>query len=947
MSLLSKLVGDPNKKYLDSLQPIVDKINSLESEFKGLSKEELQEKTSEFKDKLKKGEIKLDDILAEAFAMVREAAKRTLKQRHYDVQLLAGIILHQGRIAEMKTGEGKTLASTLPLYLNALFGKGTHLVTVNDYLSKRDCVWMGQIYNYLGISVAAIEHEASYIYDENFSSDGGDDKDRSVKVADDYLRPVSRKEAYQADIVYGTNNEFGFDYLRDNMKPSLSEICQRDFYYCIIDEVDSVLVDEARTPLIISSPDIESTDKYIKFAQVVSDLVENKHYNVDEKMHSVTFSEDGQNYIAEKLGNDPWAKADFNTIFHLEAALKVSTPYFFNKDKDYIVKDGEVIIVDGFTGRLMPGRRYSEGIHQAIEAREQLEGEKVSVQRESMTMATITFQNYFRMYNKLAGMTGTAATEAEEFAKIYNLEVNIIPTNEPMIRVDLNDKIYKSEEGKFKALIEDVKNRHEKGQPVLIGTISIEKNEILGELFKKQGIPYNLLNAKQHEREAEIIAQAGRVGAVTVATNMAGRGVDIILGGNPFNEQEYEKVKKLGGLHVLGTERHESRRIDNQLRGRSGRQGDSGSSQFYVSMDDDLMRIFGSDRMKSIMNTLKLPDDMPIENKLISKSIERAQVRVEGYNFDIRKHLVEYDDVINKQRELIYKKRNDILKLINNERVENYDNLTDYIFELINNEISEVVSFHTASEAGTVWNIKEIIETMKTIFPLSDNEVDKIRDISSKKDASTSSARGKLKEAETRTRIINYFSGLAKERYKELKNRLESIQELSSMPDVMKEIEKNILLHSIDGLWVEHLDNIDHLRTGIGLRGYAQSDPLVEYKRESYDLFVALLNNIQNQVVYSIFKVGPVAGAVTDFKERHIAMSSPVDDANKQFNVSGDLVQQKSIEQASKSESHNKVVLKNEEIRKFGHKVGRNDPCPCGATKSDGTPIKYKNCCGR
>jgi preprotein translocase subunit SecA len=934
MGLFSKFIKDPNEKYLESLQPIIDQINSLELNFKDVHQDELIAQTRKFQEDLRTKKTTLDDILPEAFAMVREVAQRTLKQRHYDVQLLAGIILHQGRIAKMRTGEGKTLSSTLPIYLNALTGQGVHLITVNDYLSKRDAVWMGQIYSYLGLSVAAIEHEASYLYDDSNieKTDGIID---NVGVEEDYLRPVTRKEAYQADITYGTNNEFGFDYLRDNMQQSLEAISQRGHHFCIIDEVDSVLIDEARTPLIISSPDVESTDKYQTFAQTVKGLKENKDYNIDEKMRSVTFTEEGQEVIAQKLGEDPWEKADFNTIFHLEASLKADSDLLFKKDKDYIVKEGEVIIVDEFTGRLMPGRRYSEGLHQAIEAKE-----KVNVQRESLTLATVTFQNYFRMYEKLAGMTGTASTEAEEFAKIYNLEVNIIPTNRPIARQDLNDKIYKSEKGKFDAIVQDVKERYEKGQPVLIGTISIEKNELLGELLKREGITCNLLNAKQHEKEAEIIAQAGRVGAVTVATNMAGRGVDIILGGHPFNLEENEKVKALGGVHVLGTSRHESRRIDNQLRGRSGRQGDPGSSQFYISMEDDLMRIFGSDRIKSIMNTLGLPEDMPIENKLITKSVEKSQVRVEGYNFDMRKHLVEYDDIVNKQRELIYKKRKDILKLAEGQKIKDYDNLTQYVLELINNEISEVVSFHTASENGTVWNIKEIFETMRTVFPLSDKEIKKAEDFENFQKGV------KLSEAEVRTEIIEYFFGLAQEKYKELEYRLKSIQELNSDENIITQVEKTVLLKTIDNLWIEHLDNISHLRTGIGLRAYAQADPLVVYKKESYDLFVELLNNIQNQVVYSIYKVGPVASSVTN-SQRSVITNDPTQTGSKQFsNTSGDFVSQ-SMAQASKTETHNKTVLKNEETEKFGHKVGRNDPCPCGAKKEDGTPIKYKNCCGK
>ncbi|HNZ86357.1 MAG TPA: preprotein translocase subunit SecA [bacterium] len=923
MSLLSKIFGDPNQKYIDSLSPIIETINSLEKDLEKLTKEELRAKTKKFQEDLKNNKTTLDEILPECFAMVREAAKRTLNQRHYDVQLISGITLHKGRISEMKTGEGKTLSSTLPLYLNALTGKPVHLVTVNDYLGKRDCVWMGQIYDYLGLTVAAIEHEASYVYDASHiqTEDG---KPNNITIVEDYLRPVSRQEAYKADIVYGTNNEFGFDYLRDNMKQSTSELCQRGYYYCIIDEVDSVLIDEARTPLIISSADAESTDKYKKFASVVSDVEENVHYNIDEKMRSVTFTEDGQNYIANKLAFDPWANADFNSIFHLEAALKARL--LFKRDKDYIVKDGEVVIVDEFTGRLMPGRRYSEGLHQAIEAKE-----GVNVQRESLTLATITFQNYFRMYEKLAGMTGTAQTEAEEFMKIYNLEVNVIPTNKPVIRRDLNDKIYKSEEAKFQAIVREVKEKHEKGQPVLIGTISIEKNELLSEFLKREGIPHNILNAKHHAKEAEIIAQAGRVGAVTVATNMAGRGVDIILGGSPYNEAEYKKVVDVGGLYVLGTERHESRRIDNQLRGRSGRQGDPGLSCFYVSMDDDLMRIFGSDRIKSVMNTLKIPDDIPIENKLVSKSIEKSQMNVEGHNFDMRKHLVEYDDVMNKQRETIYKKRKGILLLSEGKKFENYETLSDYVMEMIETEINEIVSFHTASDHGTVWNINEIFESVKTIYPLTDEEIEKFNELMKRDEKDE-----KLAEAQKRTNIIEYFSNLAKIKYEELKTRISKIEGIENIKNPIGEIEKGILLRSIDSLWIEHLDNIDHLRTGIGLRGYAQTDPLVEYKRETYQLFVELLNNIEKQVVYSIYKVMPAINILSSVKNNTpVVTNDPTE--SKQFSLARSMAQ----EGASNEQSHNVSTLKNKEVKKYGSKIGRNDPCPCGSGK------KYKKCCGR
>jgi len=660
MSIITKLFGDANEKYLRKQQPIVDKINSLEKEFEGFSNEKLKEKTIEFKEQLKKGKT-LDDILPEAFAMVREAAKRTLKQRHFDVQLIGGIVLHQGKIAEMKTGEGKTLAATLPLYLNALEGKGVHLVTVNDYLARRDTVWMGQIYHLLGLSVGCLNHEQSFLYDPGYKKpDEEKEKIRdelgSFRVVEDFLRPCSRKEAYQADITYGTNNEFGFDYLRDNMAYDLNQQAQRGFHYAIVDEVDSILIDEARTPLIISAPDMESSKWYGEFARIMPHLKENTDYNIDEKMKAVTLTEEGINKIEKILGmGNIYEEKGIKYLHHLEQALRAQA--LFKRDRDYVVKDGQVIIVDEFTGRLMPGRRWSGGLHQAIEAKE-----GVRVQPESMTLASITFQNYFRMYKKLAGMTGTAATSAEEFDKVYGLEVIIVPTNEPMIRENLPDRIYKSETGKFEALVREIKEKHQKGQPVLVGTTSIEKNEYLGKLLDREGISHQILNAKHHEREGEIIAQAGKPGAVTIATNMAGRGVDIILGGNPLDQEQAKKVVELGGLHVIGTERHEARRIDNQLRGRSGRQGDPGSSQFFVSLEDDLMRIFGGERIKSLMGVLKIPEDQPIEANLVSGIIESAQAKIEGLNFDLRKHVLDYDDVLNKHREVIYKKRREILE---------------------------------------------------------------------------------------------------------------------------------------------------------------------------------------------------------------------------------------------------------------------------------------------
>jgi len=661
MSILSRIFGDANEKYLKKLQPVIEQINGLEKEFEGFSNEQLKEKTAELKNKISQDKNVrggtsniLDDVLPEAFALVREAAKRTLNQRHFDVQLMGGIILHQGKIAEMKTGEGKTLAATLPVYLNALEGKGVHVITVNDYLAKRDTIWMGQIYYALGLSVGCIVHDAAFVYDPGYrpenpksqipnpkqipnSNDQNSKRDETrdlvggFKVVESYLRPVSRKEAYEADITYGTNNEFGFDYLRDNMAYGFDMMSQRGHHYVIVDEVDSVLIDEARTPLIISAPDTESSSWYQEFAKIIPKLDSQKDYEVDEQKKAVTLTEEGIGKVEKALGMDNiYEEKGIKYVHHLEQALRAEV--LFKKDRDYVVKpaspqggDGEVIIVDEFTGRMMPGRRWSGGLHQAIEAKE-----GVQIKPESLTLASVTFQNYFRMYDKLAGMTGTAATSAEEFDKVYGLDVVIIPTNNPLIRKDLPDRVYKTQSGKMTALVREIKERHEKGQPILVGTTSISKNEYLGKLLEKEGVPHQILNAKHHEKEGEIIAQAGRLGAVTIATNMAGRGVDIILGGNPPDPKEAEKVKKAGGLHVIGTERHEARRIDNQLRGRTGRQGDPGSSQFFLSLEDDVMRIFGGEKMTSLMNLLKIPEDQPIEAKMVANAIESAQSKIEG-----------------------------------------------------------------------------------------------------------------------------------------------------------------------------------------------------------------------------------------------------------------------------------------------------------------------------
>ncbi|RLC38199.1 preprotein translocase subunit SecA [Candidatus Falkowbacteria bacterium] len=959
MKLIDKILGDPNIKVIKQIRPIVDKINSLEDGIKKKSDSELKEKTLFFQTaaKEKNGEELrkyLDDILPEAFAIVREAAKRVLKQRHYDVQLIGGIVLHQGKIAEMKTGEGKTLVATLPLYLNALAGRSVHLVTVNDYWASIGAGWMAPVFHFLGLSTGVIIHETGLIYDPEYSDDSQYD-DRLKN-----FRKVERKDAYNADILYGTNNEFGFDYLRDNMVPSLERMSQRELFYAIVDEIDSILIDEARTPLIISAPAEESTDKYNKFFQLIRQLKENEDYNVDEKMRAATLSESGISKMEKLLGVDNiYTTGGVREVHHIEQALKAHA--LFKLDRDYVVKDGEVIIVDEFTGRLMHGRRYSEGLHQAIEAKE-----GVNVQRESQTLATITFQNYFRMYNKLSGMTGTAATEAEEFAKIYSLDTVIIPTNKPSQRIDKNDLIYRSEEGKFKAVIEEVKKRSQTGQPVLVGTVSIEKNEILANMMEREGLKPQVLNAKNHEKEARFIAQAGSPGTITIATNMAGRGVDIILGGSEAEKSEQEKVKKFGGLHVIGTERHEARRIDNQLRGRAGRQGDPGSSRFFVSMDDDLMRIFGGDRMKSIMDTLKVPEDMPIENKMISRSIESAQQKVEGNNFDIRKHLVEYDDVINKHRESIYKKRKNILEIGESEK--NLDlsrendqdealekssffkasagkkaqiskpgpkdelipkTLSGIILENIELEIEQLISFHTASDEIKSWDLNEIKQAVSTIFPVKEDLKTDLKKYTGENN--------KIDKAKARTDIIEYLVELAKENYKKMAGRAEELG-INWL-----EIEKSILIRSIDTLWVEHLEAMASVRQGIGLRGYGQRDPLVEYKKEAYRLYNELNSLIQKEVAYSIFKLGRIEDAQTqEFKAPSLV------DRAKQFSAPSKVMDQsttsfsgyKSPDNGAQGDSGAKDIVREKVKDESGKKVGRNDPCPCGSGK------KYKKCCG-
>ncbi len=666
MSLITKIFGEVNANYFKKLAPDVETINAREKDYEGLSDEQLKNKTAALKEDLAQGKT-INDLMPDAFALVREAAKRTLKQRHFDVQLMGGIVLHQGKIAEMKTGEGKTLTATLPVYLNALEGFGCHVVTVNDYLARRDTVWMGQVYYALGLSCACINHEQSFVYDPEYKkpaaeTDAMRDRLGSFRVVEDYLRSCTRKEAYAADITYGTNNEFGFDYLRDNLVYSLDDRVQRGYHYAIVDEVDSILIDEARTPLIISAPDEESSKWYLDFARIMPRLsAEAGDYEIDEKMKAVTLTEPGIEKIEKIIGvENIYEEKGIKYLHHMEQALRAQAMY--KLDRDYVIKNGEVIIIDEFTGRLMPGRRWSGGLHQAIEAKE-----GVQVKPESLTLASITFQNYFRMYKKLAGMTGTAMTSAEEFDKVYGLDCVPIPTNKKLVRADLPDRVYKTEKGKFDAVVREIKARYEKGQPMLVGTRSVDKNEYLGQLLGREGIPHEILNAKNHEREGEIIAQAGKFKAVTIATNMAGRGVDIILGGSPVDPAGAEKVKALGGLFIIGTERHEARRIDNQLRGRGGRQGDPGTTRFFISLEDDLLRIFGGDRMKSMMDALKVPEDEAIENSFLSKAIEDAQTKIEGMNFDVRKHLLDYDSVLNKHREVIYKKRRDLLAMSNDE----------------------------------------------------------------------------------------------------------------------------------------------------------------------------------------------------------------------------------------------------------------------------------------
>ena len=909
MTWMTKVFGDPNAREVAKLRLIVDRISKLEPTVSALSDEDLRAKTVEFRERLKKGET-LDDILEESFAVTREASKRVLKQRQYDVQLIGSIALHTGTIAEMRTGEGKTITATAPVYLNALTGKGVHVITVNDYLVRRDAIWMGQVYNALGLSVGCIQHAGSFLYDPSFKGEPEHDEARDIvgsfKVDMDYMRPVTRREAYAADITYGTNNEFGFDYLRDNMMTRPEEMVQRDLHYAVVDEVDSILIDEARTPLIISAPAAEATDAYYKYAELVPKLVKDEDYKVDEKARVSTLTETGIAKLEQWLGiENLYIQGGVKAVHHIEQALRAES--LFRKDRDYVVRDGEVIIVDEFTGRLMQGRRYSEGLHQAIEAKE-----RVDIQRESVTLATVTFQNYFRLYGKLAGMTGTAATEAEEFHKIYKLEVLSIPTHRNNDRTDLADRVYRNQVGKLKAVVREIKERNAKGQPVLVGTVSIEKNELLSELLRQAGVPHEVLNAKNHEREAEIIAQAGRRGAVTVATNMAGRGVDIILGGNPPSKEEAEFVCSVGGLHVLGTERHESRRIDNQLRGRSGRQGDPGTTQFYLSMEDDLMRIFGksTQRVKKLMESLKVPEDEPIENKMLTSQLAAAQKKVEGNNFDIRKHLLEYDDVLNKHRGVIYRKRREILKAVMEATKENQSPLQPIIVEMIESEVEQLVSFHTSAEDESAWDFKKIEDGARAILPSGMDIKGAIEK------SSEQGAESKENALMDRTAIIEAIMALVVEAYAAFSESLGDVA-------LQMEIEKVVAIRALDDLWISHLEAIDYLRHGVGLQGYGQRDPLVEYKREAYRLFGQLLTTLNQRVAHMIFKVQISKKEAEQELRRMQPLAQPV---------------QLSGPEKEAGESH--IASRKSQEDPMYKDVGRNDPCPCGSGK------KYKKCHG-
>ena len=896
--VLNIVFGSKNDREIKALGPIVERINGLESSLTPLSDQALADKTQEFKKRLEAGET-LDDILPEAFAVCREMSRRRLNMRHFDVQLIGGMILNKGRIAEMKTGEGKTLVATLPLYLNALEGKGAHLVTVNDYLAKRDAQWMAQLYHALGLSVGIIQHDASFLYDPTYEA-----ADKRLQ----HLRPCSRHEAYRAEITYGTNNEYGFDYLRDNLIVSdLSQCVQRPLHFAIVDEVDSILIDEARTPLIISGPTDQTTDLYYRINSIIPQLKPEHDYTIEEKTKTASLTEEGNVRVEKLLGVDNlYDLQHMDLVHHVVKALQAYALY--KRDVDYVVKDGEVLIVDEFTGRLMPGRRWSDGLHQAVEAKE-----GVKIANENQTLASVTFQNYFRMYKKLAGMTGTADTEAGEFAKIYNLDVNVVPTNRSMIRKDYADVVFRTEKEKFTAIVEEIKDCHERGQPVLVGTISIEKSERLAGYLSRNGIKHNVLNAKFHEKEAEIIAQAGRKGAVTIATNMAGRGTDILLGGNPdflfkrilYQDESLADARKLeifeeikadcekdkhaviaaGGLHILGTERHESRRIDNQLRGRAGRQGDPGSSRFYLSLEDDLMRIFASERVSQLMLKLGMEEGVPIEHGMVTRAIANAQKKVEAHNFEIRKQLLEYDDVMNKQREVIYQHRHAVLA-------------GEHIQQEIHDMIKEVVqafvdTYCSAEQYQEEWDYNGLGEALEGQFALDITQ-------------------GRASVAEHfkdvgRDALIEEIQTKVRQAYEHKE------QELGS--ELMRYLEKMLLLQVIDHHWKDHLLGMDHLRDGIGLRGYGQKDPLIEYKREGFDMFSGMMDRIKSDVLERMFRVQAVRG-----EQPPPPPPEPVLPPRMVLNRSDEPTPQIAQHPADK--------------------VGRNDPCPCGSGK------KFKKCHG-
>jgi preprotein translocase subunit SecA len=881
MALFSKLFTGANDREVKKLNPILDEVNDLESEIEALSDSELQAKTDEFRGRLAEDED-LDDILPEALAVAREAIRRRLGQRAFDTQILGAVVLHQGKIAELRTGEGKTLVASLALYLNALDGKGAHLITVNDYLSKRDAQWYGRVLAWMGVSVGVVQHDASFLVQPEMVSE---------EHGMEYLTPCSRRDAYAADATYGTNHEFGFDYLRDNMAQDAARQVQRGRHFAIVDEVDNILIDEARTPLIISGHAQDDVSVYPRFAALVPRLVAEQDYTVDEKMKAASLTESGIEKIERALGIDNiYSPENFRLTRYMEAALKAQI--IFHKDRDYVVKDGEIIIVDDFTGRLMYGRRWSDGLHQAVEAKEGLK-----VQQESITYATITLQNYFRMYEKLSGMTGTAVTEAEEFHKIYKLEVVVMPTNRPMIREDDDDFVYRSLKAKFNAVADEVEFMHERGRPVLVGTVTIENSEYLADMLKRRGITHQVLNAKFHEREAAIVADAGRKGAVTIATNMAGRGTDIILGGTPEGrsedewQAEHDDVVSLGGLHIIGTERHESRRIDNQLRGRAGRQGDPGSSRFYVSFEDDLMRRFAPDWLPNMLAKLGMEEDMPIESGWVSKALENAQTKVEGHNFDIRKHVVEYDDVMNVHRDVIYTERTKVLEGLD---------MRSNIFGMVEEELSELIQGHLPARHEEAWDRELLLEDLQAIYPVSEE------------------TKGLIENSHTAEEIEAAVLDDAEEAYD---RREEEIT-----PDNMRLLERLLLLQTIDRLWVEHLTAMDEMRQGIGLQAYGNQDPLVSYKREAHDMWQQLLGNIRQTIARAIYHVN-----LSQTPQQQAPASAP---APARVPVGVGTGAPQNLRENRSDEAAVPAARQN------GRKIGRNDPCYCGSGK------KYKRCHG-